>query len=140
MKKENIISKSINYRNFKEIDRSQFSSDIADLKIESDSIVTYVELYESEMKKIVDKHAPEIEKTLICRNPKPWYNANIKHLKRKMRKAERLWREHRNPRDHESFKTALKCYEAMNLNWKRNGNLARKYLNLKVILRNYTTL
>jgi formyltetrahydrofolate synthetase len=65
VKKENIISKSIIYRNFKDIDRSEFASDITNIKIESESVTEYVELFESEMKVIVDKHAPEIEKQLF---------------------------------------------------------------------------
>jgi len=62
VKKEKIISKSIIYRNFKDIDRSEFASDITNIKIGSESITEYVELFESVMKAIVDKHAPEIKK------------------------------------------------------------------------------
>ena len=128
--KENIISKSITYRNFKDIDHSEFASDISELKVESDDIDTYVELFEDEMKRLVDKHAPEKEKMQICRNPKPWFNERIYHLKRVLRKSERLWKKYQNPEDYEIFKTDLSKYHH-ELKLEKQRTLSQKVLEFK---------
>ncbi|KAH3737742.1 hypothetical protein DPMN_044336 [Dreissena polymorpha] len=130
VKKENIISKSITYRNFKDIDHSEFSSDISEFKQESDDIDTYVELFEDEMKRLVDKHAPEQEKMQICRNPKPWFNQRIHHLKRSLRKSERLWKKYQNPKDHEIFKNDLSKYH-LELKVEKQRTLSQKGLEFK---------
>ena len=57
VKKENIISKTVVFRNFKDMDNSEFGSDLAKLSIESDSVETYVHQFEDEIGGLLDKHA-----------------------------------------------------------------------------------
>ena len=62
VKKENIISKTVVFRNFKDMDNSEFGSDLAKLSIESDSVETYVHQFEDEIGGLPDKHDPIKEK------------------------------------------------------------------------------
>ena len=99
VQKENIMSKTVEFRNFKNMDHANFSADIAKITIECDDVNSFVERYETEIEAILDSHAPMHKKTIICRDPKPWFNENILQLKRLLRRAERVWRKHRQP-DH----------------------------------------
>ena len=66
VKKENIVSKSISYRNFKDKDNFEFSKDLCNMTIVSDSVDNFVDQFECKIEQLLDKHAPMIEKTQIC--------------------------------------------------------------------------
>ena len=51
--------------------------------------------YNTTLRKIMDDHAPEKTKTVKKKPAMPWYNNEIKGLKRDRRKAERQWLQHR---------------------------------------------
>lgn len=110
VQKENIVSKSINFRNFKSIDNLDFAKDLSDMTILSESADSFVIEFENKLSAILDKHAPIVEKTVIYRAPKPWCTENIKNLKRVMRRLERLWRKYKQPCDYENYKLALHKY------------------------------
>jgi hypothetical protein len=97
VQKENVTSKTVKFRNFKQIDHDEFSKDLDNMLVESDDVNSYVDLFEMELELILDKHAPLTQKTVICRAPKPWFNADILRLKKLLRKAERVWRRHWQP-------------------------------------------
>ena len=63
VKKENIVSKSVVFQNFKEMNYTNFAKDLAELSIASNCVDQYVDQFEDEIKRLLDKHAPLTEKT-----------------------------------------------------------------------------
>jgi hypothetical protein len=110
VKKENIVSKSISFRHFKDMDNEGFANDLNQMTICTDSVENFVDQFETEIEKLLNTHAPMKEKIQICRAPKPWFSESIMSLKRVMRRSERLWRKHRQPKDYEIYKSALHKY------------------------------
>ena len=110
VKKENITSKMVKFRNFKDMDNSAFANDLSELSIDSENVNTFVENFEDKIKRVVDRHAPLKEKMKICRVPKPWFTENILILKRLLRKSERLWKRYKQPHQYEAFKAARNKY------------------------------
>ena len=56
-------------------------NDLAELSVASESVDQYVELFEDEIKRLLDIHAPLIEKMQLYRSPKPWFSENIHSMK-----------------------------------------------------------
>lgn len=130
VKKENIISKSVTFRNFKNMNNSAFSSDLSKLSIECEHIDSFIEQFEGEIKNILDTHAPLEDKMKIYRAPKPWFSDDILHLKRLLRKSERLWRKYRQPHQYELFKTARNKYN-YEINQAKRLTLSQKIVDFK---------
>ena len=72
--------------------------------------VTFVNLFESEIQSVIDKHAPSKEQTRIFRTQKPWFNESILESKRIVRKTERIWRKYKEPEQFKEFKEARNKY------------------------------
>ena len=49
------------------------------------------ELYNSELRKVIDKHAPELCHAITLRPHAPWYTAELRDLKREKRCWERVY-------------------------------------------------
>ena len=62
VKKENVVSKTVAFRNFKEMDKSAFAKGLREMSIDCENINTFVEQFEIEIQKILDTHAPLKEK------------------------------------------------------------------------------
>lgn len=88
------------------MNNDEFAEDLKKISIDETDIDTFVDQFEVEIKKVLDKHAPVKEKNRICRVPKPWFNENIQEMKRKFRKAERLWKRYKQPEHYQLFKNA----------------------------------
>ncbi|XP_052788755.1 uncharacterized protein LOC128223518 [Mya arenaria] len=110
VEKDNIVSKHVTYRNWKNVCSNEFSSDLLNIPFDSVDIDTLVCTFETELQNIVDKHAPVKEKTLVVRKQKAWFNDNIMKLKRTLRKAERIWRKYRQQDQFEYFKQIRSLY------------------------------
>jgi hypothetical protein len=130
VRKENIVSKSVVFRNFKDMDDIQFSDDLSQISICSESVDKCIEQFEDEIKNLLNKHAPMKEKMQIYRAPKPWFNEDIHIMKSKARRAEKLWRKYRQPRDYENFKHSLNNYHHA-LKQERELVLSQKVLDSK---------
>ena len=63
-----------------------------------------MECYNSNLKSVLDKHAPLKTKVNVESPRVPWFNEEIKDAKRKRRKAEKKWRSSRQAADLASFK------------------------------------
>ena len=50
------------------------------------------ELYNSELRKVLDKHAPELCRAITLGPHAPWYTAELRGLKREKRRWERVYR------------------------------------------------
>ena len=95
--------RKISYRNFKTIVVDDFKgyiseSSLGDRKIwSSHSLDDTVQLYNTVLTELMDKHCPIIEKTVRERD-KPWVDEELRVLRRKRRAAERAWRQGKGPR------------------------------------------
>ena len=50
------------------------------------------ELYNSELRYVLDKHAPEVHRSITLRPHAPWYTADLRNAKREKRRCERAYR------------------------------------------------
>jgi hypothetical protein len=131
IKKESVISKTTTFRNFKEIDQLQFSNDLKSISIENDvNINDFVDQFECEIQRVLDRHAPLKEKTKICRPPKPWFSESILRLKRQTRKLESLGRRYRTKEHFEALKTSRNKYTYA-INQEKKAVITNKVLSAK---------
>ena len=87
------VKRTITYRNWKSVDISVLHSDIAKA---FDGFITQVpesavESYNSVLKDIVDKIAPEKSRVIVVRADAPWYTSELVKEKRLRRKLERKY-------------------------------------------------
>ena len=85
---------TIKRRNTRGIDIHAFSSDISDtqlIKNLSTDLNTAVSQYNSILRSLVDKHAPEKTREITIRPHSPWYSDILRALKRDKRRHERKW-------------------------------------------------
>ena len=85
VKKAIPINRCITTRNLKGIDIDQLRSDLR--AIHTDDI----NLYNNELKALVDKPAPLVTRGVSYRPYAPWYDSDVKSAKCECRRAERLW-------------------------------------------------
>ena len=78
--------------------------DIIDLAGTACELVTQ---YNTMVAKLMEKHAPIIEKRITLRPNSPWFNEDLHVAKHNRRKAERIWRLSKCPQDKKRFK--LQC-------------------------------
>ena len=94
-KKVRIKSKTVSYRNFKDINYQQFREDIHTsdtLNNVTGSVNELVDRYISGLSSLVDVHAPLITRTITQRPHAPWYSENLRAAKQLRRALERKWR------------------------------------------------
>ena len=99
------VMETITYLKYKQIDIEKFKNDIEQscLYTMTESICnkdtcdmeTMAAQYNTTLRKITDDHAPEKTKTVKKKPAMPWYNDEIKGLRRDRWKAERQWLKHR---------------------------------------------
>ena len=77
-----IQRKLIKYRKLKDIDITQLNWDTEVSEIVTGTIDDMVEDVECKLLPALNKHAPEITKTLTIRHSIPWYTEKIKEQKR----------------------------------------------------------
>ena len=85
VKKAIPINRCITSRNLKGIDIDKLRSDLR--AIHTDDI----NLYNNELKALVDKHAPLVTRGESYRPYAPWYDTDVKSAKCECRREERLW-------------------------------------------------
>ena len=83
-----IQRKLMKYRKLREIDINQLNNDLEVLVIVTGSIDDMVDELESKLLQALNKHAPEITKTITVRHRLPWYTYKIKEQNRKMQRRE----------------------------------------------------
>ena len=96
----------LKYRKLKNIDISNFKNDIiasslAD--IDDKELDDLVKLYDSELQRLLDKHAPVIEREINIKRREPWYNDSIYNARRAMRRSERRWKKSRCDENYADF-------------------------------------
>ncbi|XP_046564906.1 uncharacterized protein LOC124273676 [Haliotis rubra] len=86
--------KKISFRKWKDIDLQEFQLDMT-TAISSSSDLTaseYVTLYDTQLRKLADHHAPLKSCTVTLHPESPWYNDDIRSAKRLRRKLEKQFR------------------------------------------------
>ena len=103
--------KEIQWRDYKSIDIKQFKDDIRNSILCNPAmflnIENAVDIYESTLTDILNRHAPIVVKKLRY-NKNCWWNAKCTNARRTRRKAERKFRKFKNPQDKSDFKQASK--------------------------------
>ena len=87
-------TETITYRKIKNINEEKFANHLetAVTKIQHlNSLADKVERYNTELKGVLDKHAPVKTKTVKITHQNPWFNDKIKEEIRLRRKKERAW-------------------------------------------------
>ena len=130
VKKENIISQTRSFRNYKKIDHTEFGKDLSSLSIDCDDVNDYVTIFEGEIIKILDKHTPVVEKTSISRKPKPWFNDKILNQKRVLRRREFIWKKYREDHQYTALKEARNKY-IYEINCEKRSTLSEKVISAK---------
>ena len=88
------IKRKVKYRKVTEIDIEQFRNDLKNSelsRIDDVCLNDLVSLYNTELTRILDTHAPVIERNINIRSREPWYTEAIGDARRDMRTAERRW-------------------------------------------------
>ena len=101
------------FRRLNKVDIEKFKQDIISSELytcPSGNIDEYVMQYNTVLKRILDQHAPEVEKKVMIRHNPPWFNNEVAELKRARRRAERKWRSTKLTVHQEMFKSLhLQC-------------------------------
>ena len=95
-----------NVRNYKNMDKSKFSNDLATAIEGLDfrgTVDVVLEQFDSCVKGTLDSHAPSQTRTRSLRPRFPWYNEEINDERCKRRKLERKWRKSKQENDHTAY-------------------------------------
>lgn len=95
MRKPRAPKKQVSYRKLKDINVSDFVSDIQlcpPLSTIDGSLEELVCAYNENLSAIVDKHAPLCTKVITMRPNAPWFTDEVREAKHERRRRERLWR------------------------------------------------
>ena len=85
--------KHIKYWNMKSIDQNKFSHDLSEaFNTEPESHMDRVLQYKTELRNVLEKHAPEKSKYIRNTHQQPWFSDNIKLEIVLRRKKERIWK------------------------------------------------
>ena len=85
---QSIQRKLIKYRKLRDIDIDQLNNDLEVSDIVNGPIDNMVEELESKLLQALDKHTPEITKTVTVRHRLPWYTDKINEQKRRIQRRE----------------------------------------------------
>ena len=92
---------------FRDIDIDAFRNYILNSTLYTSSFCDLDSLiaeYEHVLTSLKDKHAPLITRTIRCRPNAPWYNENLRNMKRELRRLERRWLSSKLEIDRQRFK------------------------------------
>jgi transcription initiation factor IIF auxiliary subunit len=112
-KKTPVQTKSISYRKIKAVDIDCFKHELASSVLCYNALREHsvpedrdrlVNVYNSNLTSMIDKHAPLTTKSVKARSQVPWYDHDKAAAKRKRRKAERIWRKSKAEDDLQLFK------------------------------------
>ena len=100
-------------RKIRNIDIDAFRQDILLSELysfSSDNINEHVDQFEYTLSSLLDKHAPEVTRTITSRPQSPWYSDDLRQLKRELRGLERKAFPHGLEIDRENFRKAAHHY------------------------------
>ena len=93
-------------RSYKDLDMSAFTSDLREASrciLFLDNADSQVEMYNTSIREVLNKHCPEKTRSQkLINNPK-WYNDDVRDARRERRRTERRWRKTRSNEDRDKF-------------------------------------
>ena len=107
MEKPEVQIKHISYRRLNDIDLELFKKDLRESKImenQNKSVHDKAMIYDQVLRELLDEHAPMKEKQIKVKQGSPWYDQNLKDLKKKKRAAEKVWLQSGDVDSFEKFK------------------------------------
>ena len=107
--------KYLKYRKIGDIDITKFSQDISQSRIallnnDDLSLDEMVDVYDSTLRLLLDRHAPVKTKLIKSAKDAPWYSGTLGDLKRTKSRFEQRWRRSRTNADFLLFKNARNLY------------------------------
>ena len=105
--KPKITRKECRYRKIKDLYTKEMGEDLqtmirASKEIEDENLPIF---YNTELSKIMEKHAPEKTKIITLRPEQKWMSEDLKNLKRKVRSIERKYKTNNKPEVKQEYKT-----------------------------------
>lgn len=92
-------TKKITFRKYCNFNQETISRDIElslnTIDIASSTVDQLVHTYNAFFRFIQDRDCPEIDKEIRIKDDAPWYDSSVVGLRKRRRRAERLWRRHR---------------------------------------------
>ena len=112
--KSKIERKNVKFRKTAEIDPASFVSDLdlTGLESEEDLNILLVR-YSRELRRVLDIHAPEIERKITIRHKNRWFKPELCDQKRKVQQRECVWRKYHQQHQWEVLKRERKVYRSM---------------------------
>ena len=105
-KRDRPTEEYIRYWKISKIDTDTYVKDMLLTKITDDlELDMMIDVFQQELVRVLDEHAPMIRKRLQIRQPKPWFREDIKEQKQKVRRRERIWRRYREDHQWLAFKS-----------------------------------
>ena len=112
--KPEIERKSVKFRKAAEIDSASFVSDLDITGLESEeNLNILVVKYSRELRRVLNIHAPEIERKITIRHKNPWFKPELRHQKWKVQQRECVWRKYHQQHQWEALKRERKVYRSM---------------------------
>ena len=108
-------TKRIVSRQTRKINKEDFRQDVQSSLdfISCATLDTVVSEYNKNLSNILDKHAPEVERTVILRPHAPWYTESLRIAKQERRRRERKWLKSGLTVDKESYKAQCEYYKSL---------------------------
>ena len=109
-------TKQLSLRKLTDIDSALFRQDISNLQCISDppsDIDELVDQFDSQLRSVLDKHAPKTTKTVKVRPKNAWIDSDIIKAKHEKRRTERKWLKSRSASDKHLFQSARNRYNAI---------------------------
>ena len=97
--------KLVNSRNLRTLDSDTLSNDIFNSfsDVQSTDLSSLVDIYDSTLRSLIDKHAPLKQRWIPIRPKAPWYTSEVTEQKRIRRNLERKWRSTRSQSDRQHY-------------------------------------
>ena len=113
--KPKISRKECRYRKIKDLYTKEVGEDLqtmtrASKEIEDENLPIF---YNTELSKIMEKHAPEKTKIITLRPEQKWMSEDLKNLKRKVRSIERKYKTNNKPEVKQEYKTQKLEYKKL---------------------------
>lgn len=113
-----VVKKKVTFRNLRRINISELQQKLYDMNSTGmccNNLDECVSHYNDALTCMLNKLAPVVHKSVICRTKYPWFSDDLKELKRDRRKAEMHWRHSKSLADRKTF-TKLRDEYTMKLN------------------------
>ena len=98
LQKTQFERKLVNYRNVRSLNLDSFRNEIFESSLiqeQPTDLVSLVEQYDSVLRSLMDKHAPQKQRWITLRPAAPWYMPEVTEQKNIRRRLERRWRSSR---------------------------------------------